>query len=302
MAFGFLGARLRAGNRLWREPRRCDRRSLGRDIRGHGVGGRAPILARPRASRHRQRLSRPSALCEEALTGEIADAERSDVLWILVQVALRGGIPDRSLAAAEEKRKLDLRRGAEREAAISAGFVADIFEARGQLDEALKIRNEEELPVYERLGDVRSRAVTTGKIADILQARGQLDEALKIRNEEELPVYQRFDDVCARAVTMAWIANIQRARGDRDGAVRSLCEEVLPVYGRLGDAHSLLRGRWQLAGILLERASEGDRDEAGRLLQLALDAARRLKLPEARQIQEIIGRTGLEIPPLEVDR
>ena len=33
----------------------------------------------------------------------------------------------------------------------------------GEIDEALKIRNEEELPVYDRLGDVRGRAVTMGK-------------------------------------------------------------------------------------------------------------------------------------------
>ena len=63
------------------------------------------------------------------------------------------------------------------------------------MDEALRIRREEELPVYERLGDVRERAVTLGKIADILQARGELDEALRIRREEELPVYERLGDV-----------------------------------------------------------------------------------------------------------
>ncbi|MDG4556380.1 MAG: hypothetical protein P9F19_03140, partial [Candidatus Contendobacter sp.] len=65
-----------------------------------------------------------------------------------------------------------------------AGLLASI----GELDEALRIRREEELPVYERLGDVRARAVTLGKIADVLQDRGELDEALRIRREEELPV------------------------------------------------------------------------------------------------------------------
>ena len=72
------------------------------------------------------------------------------------------------------------RLGDARSRAVTMGQIADILQARGQLDEALKIRNEEELPVYERLGDVRSRAVTMGKIADILRARGQIDEALKI--------------------------------------------------------------------------------------------------------------------------
>ena len=39
------------------------------------------------------------------------------------------------------------------------GKIADILQARGETDEALRIRQEEELPVYERLGDVRSRSV-----------------------------------------------------------------------------------------------------------------------------------------------
>jgi phosphopentomutase len=56
------------------------------------------------------------------------------------------------------------------------GRIADILKARGQLDEALRIYQEEELPVYERLGDVRSKAITMGRIADILQARGLEDQ------------------------------------------------------------------------------------------------------------------------------
>ncbi len=83
------------------------------------------------------------------------------------------------------------------------GKIADILQARGELDEALRIRREEQLPVYERLGDVRSKAVTMGKIADILQARGELDEALRIRREEQLPVYERLGDVRSKAVTRA---------------------------------------------------------------------------------------------------
>ena len=92
--------------------------------------------------------------------------------------------------------------------AVTLGKIADIFFARGELDEALRIRREEELPVYERLGAVRERAVTLGKIADILFARGDLDEALRIRREEQLPVYERLGDVRARAVTLGKIADI----------------------------------------------------------------------------------------------
>ena len=75
------------------------------------------------------------------------------------------------------------------------GRLADILFHRGELDEALRIRQQEELPVYERLGDVRSRAVTLGQVADILFARGDLDEALRIRQQEELPVFEQLGDV-----------------------------------------------------------------------------------------------------------
>jgi tetratricopeptide (TPR) repeat protein len=349
--------------------------------------------------------------CEEALIGNSSDEDRSKFLWTLGNVAFSGGMPDRALAAAREQRELGLKRGAERDAALASGLIADILRARGQpdaalkmlneealpiyerlgdarlrartmgriadilqargqldealktwqeevlpamerlgdvreravtmgkiadilqdrgqLDEALKIRNEEQLPVYERLGDVRERAVTMGGIADILKARGQLDdalkihkeeqlpvyerlgdvrsraltmgriadilqdrsqldEALKIRYEEELPVYERLGDVQARAVAMGRIATILQARGDLDGSVRIHREEELPVYERLGDARFLLFGRWNLASTLLRRGREQDREEARGLLIMALDEARRLKLPEALQIERLL--------------
>jgi hypothetical protein len=149
--------------------------------------------------------------CEAMLAGDVSEDERSNLLWTLGNVALSGGAPDRALAAAEDKRNLDRNRGADREAALASGLIADILQARGQLDEALKIRNEEELPVYERLGDLRS----------------------------------------------------------------------------------LLVGRANLAITLLQRANDGDRDKAARLLQLALEEAQRLKLSEMQQIEQIIEEAGL---------
>jgi hypothetical protein len=47
----------------------------------------------------------------------------------------------------------------------------------------LRIRREEELPVFERLGDVR--AVTMCQIANILVSRDDLDEALQILRYDE---------------------------------------------------------------------------------------------------------------------
>jgi hypothetical protein len=69
--------------------------------------------------------------CEEALAGDGSDEDRSHFLWTLGQVALSGGLPDRALAAAEEKRVLDRKRSDERGAALAAGLVADILQTRG---------------------------------------------------------------------------------------------------------------------------------------------------------------------------
>ena len=52
--------------------------------------------------------------------------------------------------------------------AVTIGKIAGILQARGELDQALKIHREDELPVFERLGDVHSRAATLYKIVDVL--------------------------------------------------------------------------------------------------------------------------------------
>ncbi|MQT02196.1 CHAT domain-containing protein, partial [Streptomyces jumonjinensis] len=64
--------------------------------------------------------------------------------------------------------------GDTRSVAVTWGKIADILQQRGEVDEALRIRREVELPVYERIGDTHSVAVTWGKIADILQQRGEV--------------------------------------------------------------------------------------------------------------------------------
>lgn len=98
--------------------------------------------------------------CEKMLADNLEDQERSNTLWTLGLAYRHAGSLDRALKAAEDKMALDRKRGEEREAALAAGMIADIFTARGQLDDALKIMQEEELPVYEKLGDIHSRALT----------------------------------------------------------------------------------------------------------------------------------------------
>jgi len=171
---------------------------------------------------------------------------------------------DRRRRVAELLARIAASRGSDDPVALRASArwwdeVADNVTLLGDVDEALRIRQQEQLPVYERLGDVRSRAVTMGKIADILQARGQLDEALRIRQQEELPVYERLGDVRSRAITMGQIADILQARGQLDEALRIRQEEELPVYERLGDVRSRAITMGKIADILQAR---GQLDEA----------------------------------------
>ncbi|HSK77210.1 MAG TPA: hypothetical protein VLQ45_12210, partial [Thermoanaerobaculia bacterium] len=269
--------------------------------------------------------------CEEMLADFLEDAKRSDALWVLGQVSLKSGLLDRAMKVAQDKLALDSSRGEEHRVAIAVGLVADILEAQGQLDDALKIRQEEEIPVYERIGDIRARAVTLGKVADILQARGQLDDTLKIRQDEELPIYEKIGDIRSRAVTLGQIADILQARGQLDDALKIRQNEELPVYEkigdireqaitlgkiaqilkergqlddalritqdeslpvleRIGDMREILACRLRLVLIYLQRNGEGDRETAKQLLLLALEAAERLRIPEADQIRNILRR------------
>ncbi|WP_413203577.1 tetratricopeptide repeat protein [Rhodospirillum sp. A1_3_36] len=174
------------------------------------------------------------------------------------------GDPEGALSAAEETRGIKGGDQEDRDLALSWGVTADILTARGQYDDALRIRQEEEIPVYERLGDVRERAVSLGKIADILMERGQLDDALRVRREEELPVYERIGDVRERTVTLGQIADILMARGQLDDALRIRQEEELPVYERIGDVRERAVTLGKIADILMAR---GQLDDALRIRQ-----------------------------------
>jgi predicted negative regulator of RcsB-dependent stress response len=207
---------------------------------------------------------------EKAVTqGKIADI-----------LMARGQLDEALRIRTEEELPVYEKVGEVRSKAVTQGQIADILMARGQLDEALRIRTDEVLPAFEKLGDVREKAVTQGKISDILMARGKLDEALRLLADEVLPAFEKLGDVRSKAVTQGKIADILMARGKLDEALRIRTEEQLPVYEKLSDVRGLLVARAGIGITLQKRNAPGDRAEARRLLALALDDARRLKLPQ----------------------
>ncbi|HEY6321510.1 MAG TPA: tetratricopeptide repeat protein [Thermoanaerobaculia bacterium] len=224
-----------------------------------------------------------------------SEAERAAAasVWLIVHDGLEPlGVVGEARQAIE--RALALTSGGTGPEALFAAAGAQLLMGRalmqgGDHDEA-RSRFEEAAAAFGKAGHTRERAVAMGEIADILQARGQLDEALRIRREEELPVHEALGDVRERAVTLGRIADVLAARGQLDEALRIHREEELPVYEALGDVRSLLVARTKLALNLQSRSRPGDLEEAHSLLTLALEAAERLRIPEAQTIRQILAR------------
>jgi hypothetical protein len=96
------------------------------------------------------------------------------------------------------------------------------------------------------------------------------------------------------ALAMGKVADILQARGELDEVLRTLQEDVLPAFEKLGDVRELLIGRANLAMGYLQRGQRDDREQANELLCQALDAARRLRIPEAQAIEGILSQVGLD--------
>lgn len=185
------------------------------------------------------------------------EAERADLeIRISLLLGLLGEF-DGALLHAE--RAVELARAADSAIleARTLDWLAEILFLRGELDEALRIRQEGSLPIHEELGDVRERAITLGYIAEILATRGELDEALRIHQEEVLPVFDQRD-VRSRAITLRRIADIFQDQGELDEALRIHREEVLPLFDQVDDVRSRAITLGKIADIyqLRERLDE----------------------------------------------
>ena len=163
-----------------------------------------------------------------------------------------------------------------RSRAVAIGKIADILERRGETDEALRIRREEELPVYERLGDVRSRAVTMGKIADILEQRGETDEALRIHIEERLPVAQGMRDLESIAHIRFSCAQLRLSRGEENADEReTIVEELVESFDLLKQLQRA-EGIAAVGSLLGALLAAGSPEEAVRVLEESAAAFERL--------------------------
>ncbi|MFF0034512.1 CHAT domain-containing protein, partial [Streptomyces avermitilis] len=188
-------------------------------------------------------------------------AGHAAVLYDHANRLITRGDVDQAENLLHQARQLFTDAGDTRSIAITWGQIADIHQQRGEIDEALRIRGEVELPAFERIGDTRSIAITWGKIADIHQQRGEIDEALRIRGEVELPAFERIGDTRSIAITWGKIADIHQQRGEIDEALRIRREVTLPAFERIGDTRSIAITWGQIADI----HQRGEIDEALRI-------------------------------------
>ncbi len=91
-------------------------------------------------------------------------------------------------------------------------------------------------------------------------------------------------------LTLGKIADVLQGRGELDEALRIYREEALPTFERLGDVQARAV---TLAKLGMALAAKGERGEAQAALARALADARRLKIPEAEQIRELMERSGV---------
>lgn len=136
--------------------------------------------------------------------------------------------------------------------------LARLFTGFGELDKALRIHINEQLPLCEKHGDERARAVTLGNIADIHRTRGQLDEALRIHLDEQIPVYEKLGDIRSRAITLGQIANIYQSRGQLDEALHIHLNELHPTFEKLDDRRSRAANLGKIADIYGARGQFND--------------------------------------------
>jgi hypothetical protein len=191
------------------------------------------------------------------------------------------------------------RLGDVRSRALTMGRIADVLEARGELEEALRIHREEELPIYERLGDARLRAITMariadllGQIADVLEDRGELDEALRIHREEELPVYEQLGDLRETSVVLQKIATaLIKAGGIEQGRIQEIHDALAEAFVIARDLQlpdGIANVGIQLAQIL----ALGDRhDEALQVLGEAEKGFRQLNHAEGLEAVQRLRQT-----------
>lgn len=195
---------------------------------------------------------------------------RSRLAWTLSE---RGRL-DAAMSELLAVLALEADDGDRRHVALTWGSIANIEYKRGHIEEALRIHETLELPIYVEYEDMRSQALTLGEIAAIHEIMGDPEAAQRLR-DQQLGLLEKIGAKVEAARVWADIADGWTLRGDFDTAVSIYESRVVPVFERANMSS-------ELADTLIEVARAhltlGQTDEALALLEGRLEPL----IPECR--------------------
>ena len=142
--------------------------------------------------------------------------------------------------------------------------LAVLYAYLGEVQEALRIRQERQLPLVLATGNRNDVAVVKWAIANHWISLGQMAKGVALLRTEVLPVLREIGELRSCALIIRIIAHAADDNDNGDAALRSLREEVLPFFQKSGEQHEIARTLTVIAVRLTDR---GELDSAFDLLQ-----------------------------------
>lgn len=153
------------------------------------------------------------------------------------------------------------------------GNLGNIFEMRGDLDEAEKMHRKS-LEIEKKLGRLEGMASDYGNLGNIFWRRGDLDEAEKM-HRKSLAIDEKLGRLEGMASQYGNLGIIFKTRGDLDEA-ETMYRKALAIDEKLGRLEGMAADYANL-GIIFRR--RGDPDEARRLWTKARDLFEQIGMP-----------------------
>ena len=140
--------------------------------------------------------------------------------------------------------------------AATLGRIAEVLQARGELDEALRILREV-LAIYEQVRDPASTAMTYHQLGNVSYLRADYDAALYwIR--KSLAIEEQLGNRAGTASSYHQLGNVSYLRGDLDAAL-DWTRKSLTIKEQLGDRAGMATSYRNLGSVSFQR---GDYDAA----------------------------------------
>ncbi len=142
--------------------------------------------------------------------------------------------------------------------------LAGLYSDLGEVQEALRIRQERQLPMTLEVGAYGQAASIKWAIARHLFAFGQTSKGVALLRNEVLPVFRENGDQRRAALVLAEIAQAHDVNTDAEEMLRILNEEALPFFQKSGESELTAKVSAIIANILF---TQGELDRAFDILQ-----------------------------------